>query len=277
MEIQEHQEQWESGVTLDQCMKGDIGVKGNIGPVGSKGTQGDTGFKGQKGGTGPMGPPGMKGDFGVKGNNGPVGSKGTQGDTGLKGQKGGTGAAGSPAAVVGGVTYHRWGKSTCRSGATLVYGGKTGSSFTDDRGGASNYVCMPNEPQYTLRYLPGVQGYSYVYGTEYEYAPPGYNVNNHNAPCAVCYVATKLTTIMIPAHTSCPTGWTREYYGYLASERRIYHRTAYVCVDVAMESVPGSFAHIRGGHFHFVEAHCNGVSCLPYSNEKELGCVVCSK
>ena len=209
-----------------------------------------------------MGLPGMKGDIGVKGN---------------IGQKGDTGPPGYPAAVVGGVTYHRWGKSTCGSGATLVYGGKTGIPYYVHKGGASNYICMPNDPQYTLPYRPGVQGYSYVYGTEYELAPPGYNVNQHNAPCAVCYVATKQTTIMIPAHTSCPTGWTREYYGYLASESKNHYRTTYVCVDVAMESVPGSSADIAGGHFYFVEAHCNGVSCPPYSNEKELGCVVCSK
>jgi len=76
-----------------------------------------------------------------------------------------------------------------------------------DRGGASNYICMPNDPQYTLAFRPGVQGYSYVYGTEYEQPPPGYSVHQHNAVCAVCYVADKHTTIMIPAHTSCPSGW----------------------------------------------------------------------
>ena len=184
-----------------------------------------------------------------------------------------TGAPGSPAAVVGGVTYHRWGKSTCGSGAMLVYGGKTGISYFGDRGGASNYICMPNGLQYTLPFSPGVQGYSFVFGT-------GYNVNLHNAPCAVCYVATKQTTIMIPAHTSCPTGWTKEYYGYLASEARNHHRTTYVCLDVSLESVPGSSPPTHGGCFFFVAANCYnccGVSCPPYSDEKELGCVVCSK
>ena len=245
-----------------------MGARGDNGPMGPPGMKGDIGVKGNVG---------MKGDIGVKGDIGPVGPQGAKGHTGVKGQKGSAGAPGSPAAIVGGVTYHRWGKSTCRSGATLVYGGKTGVTFEDDSGGASNYICMPHDPQYTLPYHAGVQGYSYVYGTEYELPPPGYNTHQHNAPCAVCYVATKHTTVMIPAHTSCPTGWTREYYGYLASERTSNHRTMYVCVDLAMESVPGSSAHIDGGHFYTVEAHCNGVSCPPYSNEKELGCVVCSK
>ena len=178
---------------------------------------------------------------------------------------------------VGGVTYHRWGNSTCRSGASLVYDGKTGSTFYWHKGGASNYICMPHDPHYTLPYRAGNQRFSYVYGTEYEVPPPGYNTRYHNAPCAVCYVATKHTTVMIPAHTSCPTDWTREYYGYLASESIYNYRTMYVCVDLAMESVPGSSARLNGGYFYTVEAHCSGVSCPPYNSEKELGCVVCSK
>jgi hypothetical protein len=51
----------------------------------------------------------------------------------------------------------------------------------------------------------------------------------------------------------------------------------YECVDMAMEFIPGSQNHIDGGHFYHVEAHCNGMACPPYSAEKELGCVVCSK
>jgi hypothetical protein len=49
----------------------------------------------------------------------------------------------------------------------------------------------------------------------------------------------------------------------------------YECVDMAMESVPGS--HTNGGLLFHVEANCNGMACPPYDAEKELGCVVCSK
>ena len=208
-----------------------------------------------------FGVPGMKGNQGVRGL------------TGLQGQKGDAGAS---AAVVGGVTYERWDKSTCRSGATLVYAGRTGSSYYSIGGGA-NYICMPNDPQYTLSWQHGSQGHSRVFGTEYESPPPGYSVHQHDTLRAVCYVARKHTTIMIPAHTSCPTGWTREYHGYLVSEYYKAHRTMFVCVDIAMEPVPGSQADVRGGHFYFVEANCGGLPCPPYNNDKELGCVVCSK
>ena len=149
-------------------------------------------------------------------------------------------------------------------------------TYAHHNGGAANHLCMPNDPQYTLSYRNGIQDYSYVYGAEYE-ATVVSGRSNHNALCAVCYLSTKNTVLMIPAKTSCPSGWTREYYGYLMSEHINNRRTMYVCVDKDMESIPGSEAGINGGHFWHVEAHCNGVSCPPYNNYKELTCVVCSK
>ena len=132
---------------------------------------------------------------------------------------------------------------------------------------------MPNDPQYTLPFQPGVGGNSYVYGTEYERSLVSGRAQ-YNAPCAVCYIPTKHTVIMIPAKTTCPSGWTREYYGYLMSENIIFPRTMYECVDRSIESVPGSQGHHDGGH---VEVHCSGMACPPYDNEKELTCVVCSR
>ena len=159
-----------------------------------------------------------------------------------------------------------------------MYAGRTGATFSGHIGGASNYICMPDDPQYTLAYQSGVQGRSYVYGTEYEGPPLVSGREQHNAPCAVCYVSTQHTVIIIPAKTTCPIGWTREYYGYLMSEAStINHRTMYECVDKDLESIPGSQDGINGCHFYHVEAHCNGVACPPYNNEKELTCVVCSK
>ena len=193
------------------------------------------------------------------------------------GSPGPQGHPGSPAAIVGGVTYKRWGKSTCRSGVTRVYAGRTGVSLYTHQGGAANYLCMPNDPEYTLPYRNGIQGSSYVYGAEYEGPPLVSGRSQHNAPCAVCYLPTKNTILMIPAKTSCPSGWTREYYGYLMSEGTGNRRTMYECVDSTMESVPGSQNGISGGHFYHVEAHCNGMACPPYNNYKELNCVVCSK
>ena len=102
--------------------------------------------------------------------------------------------------------------------------------------------------------------------------------NNHNVPCAVCYVATRCVALMIPAKTQCPTNWTLEYDGYLAAERYNHGRTMYECVDKTPESVPG----LNGGSdprafLQPVEPYCNGLSCPPYDAGKELTCAVCTR
>ena len=85
---------------------------------------------------------------------------------------------------------------------------------------------------------------------------------------------------MIPARTSCPTGWTREYYGYLMSQPSLWPnhgRTTFECVDKDQDSLSGSHANTDGVVFYHVEANCNGLPCPPYNNYKELNCVVCTK
>ena len=120
--------------------------------------------------------PGMKGDAGLKGD------KGMKGDAGLTGDKGDQGPTG-PAINVGGVTYTRWGSTSCPS--TLVYSGRAGGTHYDKRGGGSNYLCMPDDPEYGLAYRAGVQGRSPVGGAEYK-EPLVSGHHNRNVPCAVC-------------------------------------------------------------------------------------------
>ena len=103
-------------------------------------------------------------------------------------------------------------------------------------------------------------------------------VNSHNVPCAVCYVATRCVALTIPAKTQCPTNWTLEYDGYLASERYDLGRTMYECVDKTPETVPG----LNGWsppsvYLQSVEPYCNGLSCPPYDAGKELTCAVCTR
>ena len=190
------------------------------------------------------------------------------------------GCDGTPGPRTGGVTYVRWGKSSCPNvtGTELVYAGRAGGSFFTKPGGASNYLCMPDEPQYTLSHIPGSQSYSEIHGVEYE--GPISGSQNHNVPCAVCSASTRVGVLMIPARTSCPTGWIREYYGYLMSEAGAWpdhQRTSFECVDKDQDSVPGGHADTNGALFYHVEANCNGIPCPPYDNYKELNCVVCTK
>ena len=158
-----------------------------------------------------------------------------------------------------------------------MYAGRAGGTHASHKGGAANYLCMPDDPDY-LSYTPGVQGHNYVYGAEYETrGMPLRAVHNHNVPCAVCYASTRVAVTMIPAKTQCPSTWTLEYSGYLMSDYRNYHRTMYECVDKNPDSVPGSAASTDGALFYHVEASCNGMLCPPYDPQKELTCAVCTK
>jgi len=218
----------------------------------------------------------------LRGRDGRDGRDGVPGPRGPQGQKGEQGVAGPPGPRNGGVVYTRWGKSTCPSaaGTVLVYAGRTGGSFHSHTGGGANYLCMPGNPDY-LQYRPGVQGQSYVFGTEYEthLGGPLSSVNEHNVPCAVCYASVRVAVTMIPAKTQCPSTWTREYSGYLMSTYRTgnHYRTTFECVDKNPDSVPGSAPDTHGAVFYHVEASCNGMACPPYDPQKELTCVVCTK
>ena len=142
------------------------------------------------------------------------GEQGIQGEPGRDGERG---PIGPPGPTSGGVIYTRWGRTTCPTtqGTQLVYAGRTGGTHYRHEGGGANYLCMPDDPQYVLpHYSQGGAG-AYIYGTEYRVST---SQVNHNAPCAVCYVATRLVALMIPAKVDCPPSWTREYYGYLMTE-----------------------------------------------------------
>ena len=124
--------------------------------------------------------------------------------------------------------------------------------------------------------MAGVQGYSSVHGAEYE--RPVHGTHDGNPPCAVCYVPTRPTVVMIPAKASCPPNWTREYYGYLMSGHNGNHEFMFECVDRAQESLPGTSGHINGAEFYHAEATCgSGLPCPPYNNDKEVNCAVCTK
>ena len=253
-----------NGSFVDACPNLEL-LRGRDGRDGQLGSPGRDGRDGMSGIPGPQGPPGP-----ANGPPGPVGAPGA------RGAQGPIGATGQPGPRSGGVVYTRWGKSSCPSiaGTELVYAGRAGGSHYT-HGGAANYLCMPLDPEYTLQYRGGVQGYNYVYGTEYDVPIRG--SHNHNVPCAVCSATTRLQLLMIPAKTSCPTSWTREYYGYLMSKHHDRNPSMYECVDKDQESVPGSQADTNGALFYHVEASCNGMHCPPYNDYKELNCVVCTK
>ena len=175
------------------------------------------------------------------------------------------------------MVYTRWGNSACPNitGTELVYTGRAGGTHYAQKGGAANYLCLPMDPEYNLPSTAGVQGYSTVWGAEYEI--PVVAEQNHEVPCAVCHGTTRVAVLMIPAKASCPTSWTKEYDGYIMSGALGYSRTIFVCVDRAQESIPGTEANTNGALFYHAEADCTILPCPPYNREQELNCVVCTK
>ena len=52
----------------------------------------------------------------------------------------------------------------------------------------------------------------------------------HDVPCVVCYVATRVALLIIPGKYTCPPNWIREYYGWLMAEYHGHHRFTFECV-----------------------------------------------
>ena len=118
-----------------------------------------------------------------------------------------------------------------------------------------------------------------MYGAEYQEVDKIFSSkHDHNVPCAVCYISTKVVKLMIPAKTVCPTSWTVEYVGYLMVDYHSHKSNAvYECVDKDAESIYGSSSNINGALFYFVKGTCTGLLCPPYVNNRVITCVVCTK
>ena len=176
----------------------------------------------------------------------------------------------------GAISYFRWGNSTCSIGADLIYSGVVAGSDSGQGGAAVNPLCLHPNPQYLL-YQDGYQGHVKVYGAEYQIdsSSPLNNANDRNVPCALCTTYGRTTVITIPSRIECPSGWRREYHGYLmAGHHGKSAATQFTCVDKDLQQIPGSGANTNGYLFYTAETQCN--QHIPCS-DKELTCVVCTK
>ena len=104
-------------------------------------------------------------------------------------------------------------------------------------------MCLPNDPKYD-KYTNSWETTGAIYGTEYEvssFNPFTNNLHNHDAPCAVCIVRSRGSQLMMPARNDCPSGWAKEYHGYLMTAHYGHQSTRdFICVDWEAEYVPGS-------------------------------------
>ena len=85
-----------------------------------------------------------------------------------------------------------------------------GSHYSFSGGGTILDCACPmilTTPSHSL--MHGVQSYSSLFPVEYQFTTKN---NGHDIPCAVCVVPTKDLVLMVPGKSSCPAGFTREYY-----------------------------------------------------------------
>ena len=222
---------------------------------------------------------GRDGRDGCDGEPGPRGLPDRDGKNGEKGVKGEPGAQGPPGPRSVGATYIRWGRTTCPNvtGAELVYAGRAAGIHYTQKGGTSDHLSLPDNPQY-LEYHAEVQGRSPLHGTEYEtWSQPLRSAHDHNVPCAVCHSSTRASVIMIYCSTVMFQHLDSGDSSYLMSEHYTHHRSSTECVDKNPEAVPGCAGNSDGALFYSMEVTCNCIHCPPYVAEKELTCAVCTK
>ena len=106
------------------------------------------------------------------------------------------------------------------------------------------------------------------------------NLYDHDAPCAVCFVKSRDSMLMIPAQNDCPSGWTEEYYGYLMTAY-YYHANQkdYLCVNKDQEYMFMTLSNSdqNGALLYHVEGNCGSLPCLPYVQHRERTCAVCTR
>ena len=155
-----------------------------------------------------------------------------------------------------------------------------GKSSADQKGGGANYVCLTQNPIFNQSTPGQDDSRSRIFPVEYRSWQEGplKPQHKHDAPCAVCQTTgCRTQVLMIPSSTLCPSGWNKEYDGYLVASRWNFHRTNYVCLDGKPESLPGDEAEAQISYFFPVEI-VNPGSTLPsdYETGKELMCAVCT-
>ena len=147
-------------------------------------------------------------------------------------------------------------------------------------GGGVNYLCLPLDPEFPDNAQAGHQTGSLIYGVEYQsHTSTRFfaDVDDRDAPCAVCEVQGRSQVLMIPAKRTCPAGWTFEYEGLLASQHNTQNGADYVCVSNDPETTSGGLSNDPGGRLFVVEATDDTLPCPPYVDGYELSCVVCTK
>ncbi|OPL33653.1 hypothetical protein AM593_08618, partial [Mytilus galloprovincialis] len=161
-----------------------------------------------------------------------------------------------------------------------TYAGQAGGNKYDNKGGGSNYLCLPSDPENGEAYSYGNDG---LYGAEYEITssskPSGLpaSLTQKEVPCAVCRRKGKVSVLMIPGRKSCYKGWQSEYSGFLISEHITHNNKDYICLDGDAKPLDDRASNENGALIFPVRAKCGSLRCPPYKDNTEVLCTVCTK
>ena len=156
--------------------------------------------------------------------------------------------------------------------------GFAGGSAWNSVGGGSNYLCLRSDPIIRMTDEDRGDRRVEIHGAEYR-DPPNLDLTNHAVPCAVCAVTRRLA-VMMPGTNLCDEGWSTEYVGYVASARTFdgRYRNEFECVDEDVEASNYTTSENEGGAILYpAQTICGSLPCLPYIDNKDLLCVVCSR
>ena len=165
----------------------------------------------------------------------------------------------------------------------FVLKGITAGKAFNEPGSGVNTLCLPHNPDDAPHDFPtslqSAGSVSHLYGSEYQFTYRKF-AQDDDVPCAICHVSIAASSIMIPAKTTCPSGWTVQYTGFLVSAYfgSSSYAFDYICLHNDAEYMTeGARRHNDNGHILYpVQATCDPLPCPPYKNGQYITCVVCS-
>ncbi|XP_071133334.1 uncharacterized protein [Mytilus edulis] len=178
-----------------------------------------------------------------------------------------------------GSTYIRWGRDDCSTQNTeLIYkgyaAGEKYSYSSSYKGGASNMLCLPDNPELSNK---TASGSSRIYGTEFEENYLISGALNEDVSCALCRSTNTSSTVMFPGRKTCYAGWKEEYNGVLSASAYSHNPSPYICVDTHPIYVNGGQRSNDEHYLYVSNLHCGSIPCPPYTDNVQVNCVVCSK
>ena len=142
-------------------------------------------------------------------------------------------------------------------------------------GSGTSYLCLPHDPDSAPSHFPYAldSSSSYVaraWGAEFQFTCGNVKVDD-DVPCAACLDTEAKTYMMIPGKASCPSGWRKQYSGYIcANYYRHLAASEYACVDDDPQYIEGRRQNLSGKLFYPALTVCGSLPCPPYASAKYL-------